>query len=67
MGWKDCKDQGPWDFTEQEDVFGYLNNLRWSSQQDAIDFCNAKGLPLDLPNQHLPCGHWQERPELLSV
>lgn len=58
--WKDCKDSGPWAFTEQPDTFGYLNNLRWSSQQDAIDFCEAKGLPLDLTDRHHPCSHWHK-------
>ena len=55
------KNPGPWDFTERGDVFGYLNNRRWSSQADAIAFCQAHGLPLDLPNQHLPCGHWHKQ------
>jgi hypothetical protein len=63
MSWvDDNKGTGPWDFIEQPDKFGYLNNERWSSQQDAIDFCEAKGLSLDLPNQHLPCGHWHKGP-----
>ncbi|MCK4525978.1 hypothetical protein KAW18_01300 [candidate division WOR-3 bacterium] len=61
MSWIDKnKGAGPWDFTERGDVFGYLNNARWSSQQDAIDFCEARGLPLDLPNQHHPCSHWHK-------
>ena len=74
MSWKDCKNlapwkggegpweknPGPWDFTERGDVFGYLNNHRWSSQADAVAFCQARGLPLDLPDQHLPCGHWHK-------
>lgn len=61
MSWvEENKGAGPWDFTEQPAKWGYLNNPRWSSQADAIAFCQAHGLPLDLPNQHLPCGHWHK-------
>lgn len=62
MSWQDCKDSGPWDFTEQPDKFGYLNNERWSAQQDAQEFCEKVGLSLDPSDQHLPCGHWHKKP-----
>ena len=61
MTWVDeNKGAGPWAFTPQEDKYGYLSNPRWSTQQDAIDFCEDQGLELDLPNQHLLCGHWHK-------
>lgn len=55
--WKDIKGLGPWNFVKQSNKWGYLNNPRWSSQQDAIDFCAKHELPLD-PAEHKPCGHW---------
>ena len=58
--WKNNKGSGPWDFEEQPDKWGYLNNPRWSSQADAIAFCEAKGLLLNSPDQHKPCGHWHK-------
>ena len=62
MPWVDKnKGAGPWAFVEQGDVFGYLNNKRWSSQADAIVFCQTYGLSLDLLDQHLPCGHWHKK------
>lgn len=58
--WKDDKDLGPWDFTEQQDKWGYVNNKRWSSQQDAQEFCEDIGLSLDPTHTHKPCGHWHK-------
>ena len=58
--WKDNKDLGPWDFTEQPDKWGYLNNPRWSSQQKAIDFCRGLNLPIGSSSEHVPCGHWHK-------
>lgn len=58
--WKDNKGAGPWDFIEQSDKWGYLNNPRWSKQQNAIDFCEDHDLTLDLADQHKPCGHWHK-------
>ena len=67
MSWKDDKNLGPWPFVEQPDKWGYLNNPRWSSQADAIAFCQACGLSLDLPGQHLPCGHWHKTPVYVTT
>lgn len=66
--WKDDKDLGPWDFTEQPDKWGYLNNPRWSNHpkgaddsMSAADFCaNVIGLPIGPDETHLPCGHWHK-------
>lgn len=58
--WKDCKNSGPWDFIEQPDKWGYLNNPRWPKQRDAIVFCQSHGLSLDQEDQHKPCGHWHK-------
>ena len=60
VDWKGCKNSGPWAFTERGNVYGYLNNALWSAQQDAIDFCEDQGLPLDLPDRHDPCSHWHK-------
>jgi len=68
MGWKDDKDLGPWNFTEQGDKYGYLNNKRWSSQQDAQEFCEDIGISLDPTNTHKPCGHWhKDRPGIGEI
>lgn len=64
--WKDDKDLGPWEFTEQPDKYGYLNNKRWSSQQDAQEFCEDIGLSLDPTHTHKPCGHWHKREPVSS-
>lgn len=66
--WKDNKGVGPWDFVEQPNKFGYLNNPRWSSQVNAQTFCQKHDLPLDSSNQHKPCGHWHKgtKPELYN-
>lgn len=55
--------EGPWDFTEQKDKWGYLNNPDWSSEEDVITFCEAVGLSLslDLEDKHYPCGHWHKK------
>lgn len=58
--WITYKDEGPWDFTEQPDKWGYLNNKRWSLQQDAQEFCEDIGLSLDPTHTHRPCGHWHK-------
>lgn len=70
MTWiDDNKGQGPWDFTEQPDKFGYLNNHRWSNSPkgaadpiSASEFCEEKGIALDPEGQHIPCGHWHKNP-----
>ena len=58
--WKNYKNSGPWNFKKQSNKWGYLNNKFWSNQSDAQYFCNIDGvdLPLDLTDEHLPCGHW---------
>ena len=58
--WKDNKGSGPWDFIPSPNKWGYLNNPLWSGRQDAIDFSEDRGLPLDLPDEHKPCGHWHK-------
>jgi len=60
MGWKDDKDLGSWNFTEQGNVYGYLNNPRWSSQQDAREFCEQMGISLNPTETHRPCKHWHK-------
>ena len=63
MSWvDDNKGAGPWPFKEQLDKWGYLNNPRWSAQQDAQEFCEKVGLSLNPSDQHLPCGHWHKGP-----
>ena len=64
MSWiNDHKGAGPWNFIEQYDKWGYLNNPRWSAQLDAQKFCNESGLPNLKLNRstHEPCGHWHKR------
>lgn len=57
----DNKGAGPdgFNFVEQPDKWGYLNNPRWSSQSDAVGFSEARGLDID-PSLHVPCGHWHK-------
>lgn len=57
----DNKGQGPWDFVEQKNKYGYLNNLNWSKMPNAIEFCDELGnrYPLN-PDTHDPCGHWHK-------
>lgn len=71
MTWiDDNKGSGPWDFTEQKDKWGYLNNPRWSNNpkkegdsMSAADFSTAKGLSLN-PEDHRPCGHWHKHSDI---
>lgn len=58
--WKDNKGSGPWDFTEQPNKWGYLNNPRWSNQQDSINFCGGLDLSIGTLDEHAPCGHWHK-------
>ncbi len=63
MTWiDDHKGAGPagFNFTEQEDKFGYLNNPNWSKDPNAVAFSEAAGNPIDLTNKHQPCGHWHK-------
>jgi len=61
MSWiTDNKGQGPWSFTEKQDVWGYLNNPRWSSLPKAVEFSEAVGNPIDTTDTHKPCGHWHK-------
>lgn len=60
--WKDNKGLGPWDFTKQPAKYGYINNPRWTTLQEARDFCSEYKLPLDPSNQHKPCGYWPKQP-----
>ena len=63
MSWKDDKDLGPWEFDEQPDKWGYLNNPKWSEKTDAQEFSEAVGNPIDPTNTHVPCGHWHKQGE----
>lgn len=58
--WKENKGLGPWDFIEQPDKWGYLNNPRWASLPEAQEFCESKGVISGSSNQHKPCGHWHK-------
>ena len=60
MSWKDDKDLGPWEFDEQLNKWGYLNNPRWSSLPKAVEFSEAVGNPIDTTDTHKPCGHWHK-------
>ena len=71
MSWKDDKDLGPWNFDEQSDKWGYLNNPRWSNNPkgaadpiSATEFCEEKQISLDPEGQHIPCGHWHKKKPL---
>lgn len=49
MSWIEAnKDEGPWDFNEQGDKWGYINNPNWTDSPAHTD-------------RHLPCGHWHKR------
>lgn len=55
MSWiDDNKDQGPWEFSEQGDKWGYLNNPRWTSDPGH-------------EGKHSPCGHWHKGDYLAST
>jgi len=49
--WDEFRDLGAWDFTEQPDKWGYLNNPRWTK---------------DATPQHTPCGHWHKKPKAFT-
>lgn len=59
--WKANKGLGPWDFTEQGDKFGYLNNPRWTEDPAAVEFSEDRGYPINDEDDHKPCGHWHKR------
>ena len=67
MSWKDDKDLGSWEFSEQPNKWGYLNNPRWSSQRNAVDFSNRVGNPIDPTDTHKPCGHWHKNPSVTKT
>ena len=64
MSWKDDKDLGSWEFSEQQNKWGYLNNPRWSSKTDAKEFSEASGNSIDPTYTHVPCGHWHKETEV---
>jgi hypothetical protein len=49
--WNEFRNLGPdsFNFTEQPDKWGYLNNPRWVPESDATQ-------------KHIPCGHWHKNP-----
>jgi hypothetical protein len=74
MSWvDDNKGAGPWDFTERGDVWGYLNNPRWTDEPEApVDYTGREDeepqiwtpggsgrLDFD-SSDHKPCGHWHK-------
>ena len=64
MSWiDDHRGSGPWEFEEQKNKWGYLNNQRWSSQPAAVEFSDGQGNPSDRTDDHKPCGHWHRDPE----
>jgi hypothetical protein len=68
MTWdKRYKNSGVWNFQKEADKWGYLNNEEWSDRADAIAFSQSKGLPIELPNVHMPCGHWHLKPPTVSL
>ena len=67
MSWKDDKDLGSWEFDEQPDKWGYLNNPRWSNSRksasdsmSASEFCEDRSISLNPEDTHKPCGHWHK-------
>jgi len=72
-GWLAYKGLGPWDFTEQYDVWGYLNNRRWTDEQSTpVNYSGNESnepqiwtVEQDYVNrvgtEHHPCGHWHKR------
>ena len=62
MSWKDDKDLGPWDFTEQPSKWGYVNNPNWTNSSEGVDFAEDAGVPVDVTDRHTPCGHWHKVP-----
>lgn len=67
-GWiGENRNSGPWDFIEQKDKWGYLNNPRWSNHPkgaadsiSALEFCEDIGLATGIDETHEPCGHWHK-------
>lgn len=74
MSWvDDNKGAGPWAFTEQQDVWGYVNNPRWTdtpgppvsytgreSEEPQVWTPSGSGrLDFD-SSDHKPCGHWHK-------
>jgi hypothetical protein len=75
MGWEDDKDLGPepWNFTEQPDKWGYLNNPRWQPVPSApVNYSGNEGAEPQIwtpwagkyndggSDIHNPCGHWHK-------
>jgi len=75
MTWKDDKDLGPssFNFAEQRNKWGYLNNPRWTTIPEAP--VNYDGRESEEPqvftpyqgkqdandsDEHVPCGHWHK-------
>lgn len=73
MSWKDDKDLGPWDFVEQPDKWGYLNNPRWMRPPKLVivetKYTDEEPQIWNLDDdyrgdsdKHSPCGHWHKIP-----
>jgi alpha-tubulin suppressor-like RCC1 family protein len=62
MGWKEDVTPGPdqFNFREQPNKFGYLNNPDWTKDLDAVAFSEAVGNVINSTDRHLPCGHWHK-------
>lgn len=56
-----CRNQGPWDLTIQPNKFGYINNKRWSDDEDVQEWLSEMGIPDSTDKKHVPCGHWHRK------
>ena len=79
--WMSNKGAGPWDFIEQPNKWGYLNNPRWTIEPvDPISYDGREDeepqiwSPNDirtshpkLDRGHHPCGHWHKGTIPLSI
>ncbi|MCK5581923.1 MAG: chitobiase/beta-hexosaminidase C-terminal domain-containing protein, partial [Candidatus Omnitrophica bacterium] len=73
--WNEFKDLGPasFNFTEQPDKWGYLNNPKWqTTPQPVINYTGNENNEPQVWNTegaysvggskvHIPCGHWHKR------
>lgn len=82
MSWiTDNKGLGPWDFEEQRNKFGYLNNPKWvnpgaepvdythykSDEPQVWDPKNESGGSAGVLTIHRPCGHWHKDTDDLGL
>lgn len=78
--WRDYKGEGVWNFTEQPDKWGYLNNPRWAdSPERSINYTGNEEnepqiwIPYKVQNinigssHHIDCGHWHKKKVISSA